>query len=73
MVLKLFASRPLDVHDAEGVILRNAANLDWTYIEDQLRPLVEVKGAPEILDTWPACAVKLFGRGRTCGRESVIS
>ena len=51
VVLKLFASRPLDVHDAEGVILRNAANLSWTYIEDQLRPLVEVKGAPEILDT----------------------
>ena len=37
--------------DAEGVVLRRKHALDWGYIEDQLRPLVEVKGAPEILDT----------------------
>jgi hypothetical protein len=51
VILKLFASRPLDIHDAEGVVLRNAANMDWSYVEDQLRPLVEAKGAPEILGT----------------------
>ena len=51
VVLKLFASRPLDVRDAEGVIIRHKDELDWPYIEEQLRPLVEVKEAPEILGT----------------------
>jgi len=51
IVLKLFASRPLDIRDAEGVATRNAAQLDWDYIEDQLRPLAEVKQDSEILTT----------------------
>jgi hypothetical protein len=49
MVLRLFASRPLDIHDAEGVALRHRDQLDWRYIEDQLRPLAEVKQDAEIL------------------------
>lgn len=49
VVLKLFASRPLDVRDAEGVAIRFKDRLDWRYIEDQLRPLAEVKEEPEIL------------------------
>jgi hypothetical protein len=48
IVLKLFASRPLDIRDAEGVALRQG-RLDWQYIEDQLGPLAEVKGEPMIL------------------------
>jgi hypothetical protein len=51
IVLKLFASRPLDIRDAEGVVIRHKHALDWGYIEEQLRPLVEVKGTFEILDT----------------------
>lgn len=51
LVLKLFASRPLDIRDAEGVIARNRNQLDWSYIENQLRPLAEVKQDPGILDT----------------------
>jgi hypothetical protein len=51
VVLKLFASRPLDVRDAEGVIIRHKKKLDWHYIEEQLRPLVELKEEPEILLT----------------------
>jgi hypothetical protein len=51
IVLKLFASRPLDIRDAEGIVIRNRDHLDWSYIEDQLRPLVEVKQDPGILDT----------------------
>jgi hypothetical protein len=39
------------VRDAEGVIIRNKKTLDWRYIEDQLRPLVELKEEPEIFDT----------------------
>ena len=49
VVLKLFASRPLDVRDAEGVALRHRRDLDWRYVEEQLRPLAEVKEDPEIL------------------------
>lgn len=51
IVLKLFASRPLDVRDAEGVAIRHGDRLDWSYVEDQLRPLAEVKQDPEILRT----------------------
>ena len=51
LVLKLFASRPLDIRDAESVVLRHKNELDWTYIEEELRPLVEMKDDPAILDT----------------------
>jgi hypothetical protein len=51
IVLKLFASRPLDIRDAEGVAVRNADRLDWSYVEEQLRPLAELKEDPEILKT----------------------
>ena len=49
MAFKLFASRPLDIRDAEGVALRHGKELDWQYVEDQLRPLAEAKEEPEIL------------------------
>jgi hypothetical protein len=51
VVLKLFASRPLDIRDAEGVVIRHREQLDWEYIEEQLRPLAEVKDEPQILRT----------------------
>jgi hypothetical protein len=51
VVLKLFASRAIDIRDAEGVIVRHREKLDWPYIEEQLRPLVELKEEPEILHT----------------------
>jgi hypothetical protein len=51
LVLKLFAARPLDIRDAEGVVIRHKDQLDWSYIDEQLRPLVELKEEPEILDT----------------------
>jgi len=51
IVLKLFASRPLDIHDAEGIAIRQKSQLDWQYIEEQLRPLAEAKESPEILST----------------------
>ncbi|HLK22647.1 MAG TPA: hypothetical protein VKT81_27060 [Bryobacteraceae bacterium] len=50
IVLKLFASRPLDVRDAEGVVARHGGEIDWAYIEQQLQPLAELKGEPAILD-----------------------
>lgn len=49
IVLKLFASRPGDIRDVEGVAIRNRATLDWSYVEEQLRPLAELKEDPEIM------------------------
>jgi hypothetical protein len=49
IILKLFASRPLDIRDVEGVVIRQGDHLDWRYIEEQLHPLAEVKQDPEIL------------------------
>lgn len=49
IVLKLFASRPLDIRDAESVAIRNRSTLDWQYIEQQLEPLAEVKADSEML------------------------
>ena len=49
LILKLFASRPLDLRDAEGIALRHKAELDWAYIEEQLLPLAEAKEDPQIL------------------------
>jgi hypothetical protein len=51
IVLKLFASRPLDVRDAEGVAIRHQNHLDWNYIGEQLTPLAELKEEPEIMTT----------------------
>jgi hypothetical protein len=51
IVFKLFASRPLDIRDAEGVAIRHKDELDWQYIERQLAPLAEVKDEPAILET----------------------
>jgi Nucleotidyl transferase AbiEii toxin, Type IV TA system len=50
LVLKLFASRPLDIRDAEGIAIRNK-DLDWRYIEEQLTPLAEIKEEPQIFQT----------------------
>lgn len=49
IVLKAFASRGRDWTDVENVAIRNKAKLDWSYIFNQLEPLVELKEEPEIL------------------------
>jgi hypothetical protein len=47
--MKLFASRAIDIRDAEGIAVRHDKTLDWRYIEEQLTPLAEAKEDPEIL------------------------
>ena len=49
MVMKLFASRAIDIRDAEGIAIRHDKTLDWDYIETQLIPLAEAKEEPAIL------------------------
>ena len=50
MVLKAFAERGQDWVDVERIIVRQTGKLDWNYIGEQLRPLAELKGKPDILD-----------------------
>jgi hypothetical protein len=49
MVLKAFADRDQDWADIEGIVARQGSRLDWPYMEAQLRPLIAVKDAPDIL------------------------
>jgi hypothetical protein len=48
-VMKAFASRDQDWLDVKGVLIRQGARLDWKLILSQLRPLCELKDAPEIV------------------------
>ena len=50
IVLKAFAARGQDWLDVEGIVVRQRGHLDWDYIHEQLAPLCELKGEPEILD-----------------------
>jgi hypothetical protein len=49
IVFKAFAARAKDWMDVESVLIRRSRQLDWRYIRTQLEPLVQLKGAPEIL------------------------
>lgn len=49
VVMKAFAGRALDWEDAKTVIARQGPTLNWEIIRSELRPLCELKEAPEIL------------------------
>jgi Nucleotidyl transferase AbiEii toxin, Type IV TA system len=48
IVSKAFADRDKDWIDIQSVLIKQE-NLDWIYIFEQLKPLVELKEEPEIL------------------------
>jgi hypothetical protein len=50
IVMKAFANRARDWVDVEGILVRQTAKLDWTYIRYHLQPLAELKEAPEIME-----------------------
>jgi hypothetical protein len=52
IIFKLFALRPRDLEDVRTVVTRQRGRLDWRYIEEQLRPLAELKEEPEIWRKW---------------------
>ena len=49
IVFKAFAARGQDWVDLERILVRQGSRLDWEYILLHLRPLTEIKEAPEIL------------------------
>ncbi len=56
IVMKAFASRPLDWNDVRGILVRQGTrSLDWDYIRRHLTPLCEIKVAPEILSRLDRC------------------
>ncbi len=58
IVLKAFAGRGQDWVDVERIIVRQTGKLDWDYIHEQLKPLAELKDAPEIIDQLDARRVE---------------
>ncbi|HEY5913941.1 MAG TPA: nucleotidyltransferase [Verrucomicrobiae bacterium] len=50
VVMKAFASRDLDWSDVKGIMVRQGAALNWETILSELRPLCQLKDAPEIVD-----------------------
>lgn len=51
VILKTFAGRGQDWVDVEYVIVRQRRTLDWTMVERELAPLLELRGMPENLDS----------------------
>jgi hypothetical protein len=49
VILKSFADRTKDWMDVEGIILRQGKILDMDYIVEQLTPLCETKGNPDVV------------------------
>lgn len=49
VVMKAFAGRPQDWIDVERIIIRQGDKLDWKLIQSELKPLCELKEAPENL------------------------
>lgn len=49
VVLKAFADRPKDWVDVEGILIRQAPRMDWTYVTTHLAQLAELKESPEIV------------------------
>lgn len=49
VIMKAFAGRNRDFLDVEGVLVRQGARLDWRLIQEELAPLLAVKGEP---GTW---------------------
>jgi len=50
VILKSFAERPQDWIDVENINIRQGAKLNWKLILTEIKPLAELKEAPEIIN-----------------------
>lgn len=50
VVLKVFAGRSRDWADVETILARQRGKMDWAFILRELRPLCDLKGAPQLVD-----------------------
>ncbi len=66
IVFKTFAARSQDWRDVEMTIVRQGDEaLDWRYIHEQLRPLIELKEAPELFEQLETLRARLRRAKRT--------
>ena len=66
IVFKTFAARSQDWRDVEMTIVRQGDDaLDWRYIHEQLRPLLELKEAPELFEQLETLRARLRRVNRT--------
>jgi len=66
IVFKTFAARSQDWRDVEMTIVRQGDDaLDWRYIHEQLRPLLELKEAPELFEQLETLRARLRRAKRT--------
>jgi hypothetical protein len=66
IVFKTFAARSQDWRDVEMTIVRQGDDaLDWRYIHEQLRPLLELKEAPELFEQLETLRARLRQAKRT--------
>jgi hypothetical protein len=59
IVMKMFASRPLDIVDVEGILIRQYGKLDMGYIHSHLYELAQLKEEPELVDQFKTLVIKL--------------
>jgi hypothetical protein len=69
IVLKAFANRPRDWADTETIVARQQASLDCDYIFEQLEPLCEFKGIPEVVERVLALIANRQGQPHGQGSE----
>jgi hypothetical protein len=50
VAFKVFANRPQDWLDVEGIVVKSGRLIDWTDVRMDLRALLELKGDPSALD-----------------------
>lgn len=60
LLLKLFAGRPRDIEDAEGIVRRNRDRIDWSYLRSWAAEFSQVPGREEL----PRQITRLLGEGR---------
>ena len=48
--MKAFAGRDQDWVDVDRILVRQGDALDWDYVRNQLIPLADLKGQPELVE-----------------------
>ena len=65
IVMKTFANREQDWIDVRMTIVRQGTKgLDWRYIRQHLRPLLELKEEPELMDRLEGLRIRYEQQGK---------
>jgi hypothetical protein len=54
IIHKAVAGRPQDLHDIQGVVLRQGVKLDVTYVRRWLKEFANVLGNPDVIERFEA-------------------